>query len=132
MVLSLLMCSLAACGMECYALQGSTGFSTGDQILDNCGNICRAGHSFLVFCGFTPNAWSSLSFSARLFWSGNQEGKGQMNETAFVGQNSVPGVRTRSEGDEAQKPLFRNASRPGHSCSSILVKGVLREILFFI
>lgn len=49
MVLSLLMWSLAACGMECYALQGSRGFSTGDQILDNCGNICRAGHSFLFF-----------------------------------------------------------------------------------
>lgn len=39
-------------------------------------------------------------------------------------------MRTKSEGDEAQKPLFRNALRPRHSCSSILVKGVLREISF--
>lgn len=41
-------------------------------------------------------------------------------------------LRIKPEGDEAQKPLFRNALRPGHSCSTILVKGVLREMLFLI
>lgn len=48
-MLSLLMWNVAACGVECCALQGSRSFSTGDQVLANCGNICRAGHSFLFF-----------------------------------------------------------------------------------
>lgn len=48
-MLSLLMWDVAACGMECCALQGSREFSRGDQVLDNCGNICIAGHSFLLF-----------------------------------------------------------------------------------
>lgn len=127
-MLSLLMWNVAACGMECYALQENRGFSTGDKDLDNCGNICRAGHSFLFFAVslrmLGVHSPPLLSPSIVLEWEAGGEGSDGWEQ--YVEKNSVRGVRIQSEGDEAQKLLFRNALKPGHSYSSILVKGVLR------